>query len=74
LLPLPPLDGYRLIKFFFPEIWRWIDRNLFYLTIVFLILLFMPGTGDLIKTVVVNTSEKIFNIFYLIWANILFWL
>ncbi len=71
LLPFPPLDWYRLIKYFFPRVWVWIDKNLFYLSLGFLLLLFLPGTWDVIKSIVVAVSKEVFNIFYVFWTMIL---
>lgn len=39
LLPLPPLDWYRLIKFFIPRLWFWMERNTLIILPIFLFVL-----------------------------------
>ena len=64
MLPLPPLDWYRLVKFFKPEWWYWIDQNIWILSIFFLIIILTPWIGDIIKNFIITTSTLIFNILY----------
>jgi len=71
LLPLPPLDGYRLIKFFHPSVWKIIDQYLLYFTIFFLIIIFSPWVWDVIKNIIFITSWKIYMLFFKIWLFLL---
>jgi Zn-dependent protease len=71
LLPFPPLDGYRLIKFFFPRIGIWIDQNLLYLSILFLFIIFMPWTWDIIVYIINIISWKVFKVFKLFWSLVI---
>ncbi len=72
LLPFPPLDGYRLIKFFFPALWEWIDKNFFRLSIFFFILIFTPLTWNVIKHIITSVSWTITMLFNFFWSLVLF--
>lgn len=65
LLPLPPLDWYRLVKFFFPKLWYLIDQYLLYLSIFFLLIMLNPSTWTIIRNYIVSSTESIFDIIFL---------
>jgi len=64
MIPMPPLDGYRLIKIFFPDIvWRieWYGQ---YILLGF-VLLFIRGPGSwLLQQYITWVSSWIFNFLY----------
>ncbi len=64
LLPLPPLDWYRLIKFLKPQRWYWIEQNMLYLSLLFLIIIFSPWIWDLIKNFIISTTYLIYKLLY----------
>jgi len=43
MLPIPPLDGFRLVKMFFPKLADYMQMYGFYIAIFFLILILWPG-------------------------------
>lgn len=71
LLPIPPLDGFRLIKMFRRKAGEFIEKYTLYISIVFLLLILGPGrgiVGDFLSTV----SLFIFNIFFTIFGQIFY--
>lgn len=65
LLPLPPLDWYRLVKFFFPKLWYLIDQYIIYLSILFLFIMINPASSSIIRSYIIWSTDFVFNIFYL---------
>lgn len=63
MIPLPPLDGFRIIKTFVPKLWRYMTRYSLYISIIFLILILGPGRW-LIGWFIRWVSQSIFTIFY----------
>lgn len=49
MLPFPPLDGWRLVKFFLPNVARAVLPYQNWLMFGFLALLFLPGTGPVVR-------------------------
>ena len=43
LLPIPPLDGYRLIKVFWRKGGQWMEQHMLIITIALLIIILLPG-------------------------------
>jgi len=65
LLPIPPLDWFRLIKMISWEIGETIEKYTFYISIFFLILILWPGSG-IISNFLTNVSSAIFNVLFMI--------
>ncbi len=59
MIPIPPLDGYRIIKFLKPEYGYFMEKNMMYFSIWLLILIFMPGNilGYFIQATVLPIFE-----------------
>ena len=68
MIPLPPLDGYRIIKVFAPEFTAKLEQYSNYILIAFL-LIFLRGPGSgLLQSYIVGVSSFIFHILYTIIA------
>lgn len=63
LMPVPPLDGYRIISNFLPPKWTYfIERNQWYITIVFLVIILSNRFGYIISFL----AEPIYKLFLMI--------
>ena len=63
MLPIPPLDWFRLIKTFAPRLWWYMQKYSLYISIFFLILILGPGRwaiGWFIRSI----SQYIFTLLY----------
>ena len=62
MIPIPPLDGFRLVKMFAPNAARFMQRHAMYFAIFFLLLVLGPGSavGSVISTVAHFVFDKIF--------------
>ena len=66
ILPIYPLDGYRIIKILKPSAWFWMERNWQVITIIFLFLIL--GTG-IFWSIIWKIVEFIFGLFVtIIWS------
>lgn len=71
MIPLPPLDGFRLVKTFLPRIAQVVQKYGLYISIIFLIFLLWPGRwaiGGFIGWV----SKSIFTIIYTILSQFMY--
>ncbi|PJA49177.1 MAG: site-2 protease family protein [candidate division SR1 bacterium CG_4_9_14_3_um_filter_40_9] len=68
ILPIYPLDGYRLIKIIRPQWGFRMEKNGMIITIVFLFLLIGPGSNVFIS-IISNTTDFIFRIFFTIFGQ-----
>lgn len=71
LIPIFPLDGYRIIKILFPRAGYWMERNGQVVTIITLILIMGVGR-NLIGNYISSVSESIFNFFFVVMSQIFF--
>jgi len=71
LLPIFPLDGYRLIKILSPSAGYWMERNGQYLQIAMLLLIIWPGRW-LIGQWISFVSEKFLSVLFIILSQV-FW-
>lgn len=65
MIPLPPLDGFRLVKTFLPRIAAIVQKYGLYISIIFLIFLLWPGRW-IIGWFIGSVSQSIFTILYTI--------
>ncbi|MDR0369310.1 MAG: site-2 protease family protein [Candidatus Peribacteria bacterium] len=65
LLPIPPLDGYRLIGVFSRKIFLWMRQYSNYIMIALLILIFLPGV-NVIGNYIMTVSDVIYRFFFMI--------
>lgn len=71
LIPIYPLDGYRIIKIISPRVGYWFEKNGQIITIVMLLLLLGPGR-NIVGSYISNVSESIFNFFFVIMSQVFF--
>ena len=71
LIPIYPLDGYRILKIISPRFGYRLEKNGQIISIVMLLLIMGPGRhiiGNYISTV----SQTIFNFFFIVMSQIFF--
>lgn len=66
LLPIFPLDGYRLVKIIWKEGAQWMERHAIVVSMVLLVLVLSPGAGKFISTVSDVVYRLLFTLFSLI--------
>lgn len=71
LLPIPPLDGFRLVKMFSWKLGQFIEKYTLYISIFFLILILGPGSG-MIGNFLSTVSTAIFNVFFMIIGQVFY--
>ena len=71
ILPIFPLDGYRIIKIISPSVWYRMEKNGTILSIVMIVLLLSVWSG-LIGSYIGLVTEKIMSVFFLILSQIFF--
>jgi len=71
LLPIYPLDGYRIIKFLKPQWAYFMEQNALTFTIIFLILVFL--SGNILWSFINAVVSPIYNAIIAIWSSLLFW-
>ncbi len=71
LLPIYPLDGYRLIGVFSKDAYNRMRNHANMIMIIFLILLMVPG-NNLISDIVLTVSEKIYHVFFVLFSFIFY--
>lgn len=64
MLPIPPLDWFRLVKFFYPNFAYKIEKYSLQLSIAFILIIMMPPTSSMIGNIIQSASQIIFNIIY----------
>lgn len=70
LIPIPPLDGYRLIKFFAPRVWFRMEKNRMIFMILLIVLVFSPW--NIIWNIIIKISQYVLNTMYIIFVPIFF--
>ena len=60
LLPLPPLDGRRIVKFLFPEFGYRVEKYGRYVSLAVILLILAPGTGTAISGLVSFLSHLVY--------------
>lgn len=71
LLPIYPLDGYRMIKVLSPSIGRWMERNGQILQIVFLVLILWPGK-NIIWNVISTVSQTLLSFLFILLSQVFY--
>ncbi len=70
LIPLPPLDGRRIIKFLFPSFGYRIERYGRYISLVVILLILAPGTGTAISRFVSTLSHVVYGSIYFVISSV----
>lgn len=68
LIPIYPLDGYRLIKIIKPEIGFWMEKNGMLISVIFVFLLIGPWS-QAFSYIISNTTDFIFRVFFTIFGQ-----
>lgn len=71
LLPIPPLDGFRLVKMISWEVGEFVEKYTMYISIFFLILILWPGSG-IIGNFLTHVSSAIFNVLFMILGQVFY--
>lgn len=71
LIPIFPLDGYRIIKIISPRTGYWMEKNGQVMTIVALVLILGVGR-NFIGTYIFGATEMIFNFLFMIMSQVFF--
>lgn len=71
LLPIYPLDWYRLIKVLSPSVGRWMEKNGQILQIVFLVLILWPGKG-IIWNIIQTVSDKLLYFLFILLSQVFY--
>jgi Zn-dependent protease len=61
LLPIYPLDGYRIVKYLFPKAGYRMEENRQMITIALLLCIALPFTGNIIGKTIATVSDAIFG-------------
>ncbi len=61
LLPIYPLDGYRIVKYLYPRVGYWMEENRQIVTIVLLACIALPFTGAFISKGISTVSDAVFG-------------
>lgn len=74
MIPLPPLDGYRIVKYLYPKAWYWLEKHMRTIGIVLLILLLAPTPARrIIHTIITTWSQFLYGIAHWFWWILLRW-
>ncbi len=71
LLPIYPLDWYRMIKVLSPSVGRWMERNGQILQIVFLVIILWPGKG-IIWNVISTVSHTLLSFLFVLLSQVFY--
>ena len=71
LLPIYPLDWYRMIKVLSPSIGRWMEKNGQILQIVFLVLILWPGK-NIIWNVISTVSHTLLSFLFVLLSQVFY--
>ena len=70
MIPLPPLDGYRLIKIFRKKWAQWMEKNVMRISMV-LIILIVSGS-PIISTYISTVTDVIYRLFFMLFSMIFY--
>ena len=73
MIPIPPLDWYRLLVFFFPKSQAFMQKYTMYFGIILLGLIFLPGISPILMWIISSTSQVIYGIIQALVASLFFW-
>ncbi len=72
LLPIPPLDWFRIVKFFYPQISKYFEKYWHYLAILFFLIIIYPTSWNTIKEMILSIWDFIYWILFLIISNMIY--
>ncbi len=71
LLPLYPLDGYRMIKIISPSAWYWMERNGQIIQIVVLLLILGPWSS-IIGSIISTVTQKVLSFIFILLSQVFY--
>jgi Zn-dependent protease len=70
MIPFPPLDGYRLIKIFWKKWTQWMEKNMTWFVIVFILLIFY--SSPILSTYISTVTDIIYRLFFMLFSLIFY--
>ena len=70
MIPLPPLDGYRLIKIFWKKWAQWMEKNVMRISLI-LIILIVSGS-PIISAYISTVTDLIYRMFFMLFSLIFY--
>ena len=70
MIPLPPLDGYRLIKVFWKKWAQWMEKNVVWISTI-LIILIISGS-PIISMYISTVTDVIYRLFFMLFSMIFY--
>lgn len=70
MIPLPPLDGYRLIKIFWKKWAQWMEKNVMRISMI-LIILIVSGS-PIISAYISTVTDLIYRMFFMLFSLIFY--
>jgi Zn-dependent protease len=70
MIPLPPLDGYRLIKVFWKKRAQRMEKNVMWISMI-LIILIVSGS-PIISTYISTVTDVIYRLFFMLFSLIFY--
>lgn len=70
LIPLPPLDGFRLVKIFWKKWAQWMEKNVMWISL-WLIILIVSGS-PVIWNYISTVSDTIYRLFFMLFSLIFY--
>ena len=70
MIPLPPLDGYRLIKVFWKKWAKWMEKNVMRISMILIILI--VSWSPIISSYISVVSDTIYRLFFMLFSLIFY--
>lgn len=70
MIPLPPLDGYRLVKIFREKWAQWMEKNMQWISLVFIVLI--VSWSPIISGYISTVSDMIYRLFFTLFSLIFY--
>ena len=70
MIPLPPLDGYRLVKIFWKKAAQWMEKNVQRISIIFIVLI-VSGSPIIWKYILI-VSDFVYRLFFMLFSLIFY--
>ncbi|GHW02673.1 putative zinc metalloprotease YwhC [candidate division SR1 bacterium] len=71
LIPIFPLDGYRLVKIFWTKGAVWMEQHAMMISVVLLVFLLGPGKG-IVGNYIIMVTSKLYDVFFMIGSQIFY--
>ena len=70
MIPLSPLDGYRLIKVFWKKWTQWMEKNVMWISMILIILI--VSWSPIISTYISTVTDVIYRLFFMLFSLIFY--